>query len=103
MTERPPRKGAGPGVPDDEATPESTAFDLTPPQLKPIQGAQARTLPEGDTGEEIAIRRTSDPDLPPNGERDERMRQAVEAARLAAEERATAEILALEEDLEQER
>ena len=31
------------------------------------------------------------------------MRQAVEAARLAAEERATAEILALEEDLEQER
>ena len=38
-----------------------------------------------------------------NGERDERMQHAVEAARRAAEERATAEILALEDDLEHER
>ncbi len=40
---------------------------------------------------------------PTNGERDERMKRAVEAARRQAEERATAEILALEEDFERER
>src|SRR5207248_6850841 len=40
---------------------------------------------------------------PEDGERDERLKQAVEAARRQAEERATAEILALEEDLEKER
>ena len=38
-----------------------------------------------------------------NGERDERMQHAVTAARRTAEERATAEILALEDDLERER
>src|SRR5262245_14993073 len=38
-----------------------------------------------------------------NGDTDEHMRQAVGAARRAADERATAEILALEEDLERER
>src|SRR3954452_6915145 len=42
-------------------------------------------------------------DQPTNGERDERLQQAVEAARRQAEENATAEILALERDLEQER
>src|SRR5688500_16277245 len=74
------------------------------PPLKPIRGAQDPTLAEDDTGEEIAIRRTADePETAAEAERDERMREAVEAARLAAEERATAEILALEEDLEQER
>ncbi|MGH2957475.1 MAG: hypothetical protein ACRDL6_10825, partial [Solirubrobacterales bacterium] len=41
-------------------------------------------------------------DPPANGERGE-MREAVEVARRAAEERATAEIIALEEDLERER
>ena len=51
---------------------------------------------------------TGGPSTPPakeptNGERDERMKQAVEAARRQAEERATAEILALEEDFERER
>src|SRR5829696_1813902 len=40
---------------------------------------------------------------PANGERDDRMKEAVEAARRQAEERATAEILALEQDLERER
>ena len=43
------------------------------------------------------------PSTPTNGERDEHLSQAVEAARRQAEERATAEILALEEDLEKER
>jgi DNA uptake protein ComE-like DNA-binding protein len=37
------------------------------------------------------------------GERDDRMGPAIEAARRQAEERATAEILALEEDIEKER
>jgi competence ComEA-like helix-hairpin-helix protein len=38
-----------------------------------------------------------------NGERDEQLKQAVDTARRQAEERATAEIMALEEDLERER
>ena len=40
---------------------------------------------------------------PANRERDPHMKQAIDAARREAEERATAEILALEEDLEKER
>ncbi|HEY7151566.1 MAG TPA: helix-hairpin-helix domain-containing protein [Solirubrobacterales bacterium] len=40
---------------------------------------------------------------PANVERDERVKEAVEAARREAEERATAEILALEADFERER
>ena len=38
-------------------------------------------------------------DPPTNGERDDQLSQAVETARRQAEERATAEILALEQDL----
>lgn len=44
-----------------------------------------------------------EPGFPTNGGRDERMQHAVEIARNAAEERATAEILALEDDVERER
>ena len=64
-------------------------------------------MPEGaDTSEWLA---PGEPEsggkakTPSNGERDERPSAAVEAARRGAEERATAEILALEEDLERER
>ena len=64
-------------------------------------------MPEGaDTSEWLA---PGEPESggkakkPSNGERDERLSEAVEAARRGAEERATAEIFALEEDLERER
>lgn len=54
----------------------------------------------GGGGAEAAER---EPGFPTNGGRDERMQHAVEIARNAAEERATAEILALEDDVERER
>src|SRR4051812_19729891 len=65
------------------------------PRVRPIRGAE-----EAAAAEEAA---SSAAEPPANGERDERLKQAVDTARRQAEERATAEILALEEDLEKER
>ena len=89
-------------------------------ERQPKEGAGGRGL---RTGAADRVRRDeprkpeqSDPDLEvqedgpseqeqraTNGERDQRMQHAVQAARRTAEERATAEILALEDDLERER
>ena len=71
-------------------------------ELQPKEGAGgggSRSRAEEDDARER--RGTRDPHT--NGERDERMQHAVEAARRTAEERATAEILALDDDLERER
>src|SRR5215213_8061047 len=64
------------------------------PVMRPMIGAEDRPTspPAGASAEPRA-----------NGERDDRMKEAVETARRQAEDRATAEILALEEDLERER
>jgi hypothetical protein len=63
------------------------------PALRPVMGAEDSPPAEQQAAAEP----------PSNGESDDRMKQAVDAARRQAEERATAEILALEQDLERER
>src|SRR3954449_11297176 len=64
------------------------------PRIRPVRGAD--DPPASESASAAAEPQT-------NGEPDERLKQAVDAARQQAEERATAEILALEEDLEKER
>jgi len=82
---REPRAG-GPAEPPTSGRP-----------LRPLVGAvEQATAP----AREDALERV---DQGTNGDTDEHLRDAVEAARRAAEDRATAEILALEEDLEAER
>ncbi len=65
------------------------------PAIRPVLGAEGRPA-SGQSGSTAT-------EPPTGGERDERMEQAVEAARRQGEEHGTAEILALEEDLERER
>ena len=63
--------------------------------IRPVLGAEDRPVAEREA--------ESSAEPGTNGERDERLQHAVETARRQAEERATAEIMALEEDLERER
>ncbi|MFN2613167.1 MAG: hypothetical protein ABR536_07350, partial [Solirubrobacterales bacterium] len=76
-----------------------------PAEPEPSQTAPAPTAPAGKSPAPVS----PEPSVPgggnggATGETDERMMTAVEKARLGAEESATAEILALEEDLEHER